>query len=117
MRIKIIHHNVRNWINPTHINELSNYYITQDPHIITINSHSIIKTDKFVKLYGYSGYTKHKQRAAGVAILVKFNIPHTFHTETINDNIMATTINTTQGKITIITFYRPPDKIHSHLLT
>ena len=108
MRIKIIHHNVRNWINPTHINELSNYYITQDPHIITINSHSITKTDKFVKLYGYSGYTKHKQRAAGVAILVKFNIPHTFHTETINDNIMATTINTTQGKITIVTFYRPP---------
>ena len=108
MSIKIIHHNVRNWVNPSHINELCNYYITQDPHIITINSHSIIKADKFVKLFGYSGYTKHKQRAAGVAMLIKHNIPHTFHTDTINDNIMAATINSTHGKITIVTFYRPP---------
>ena len=108
MSIKIIHHNVRHWVNPIHINENSNYYISQDPHIITINSHSITKADKFVKLYGYSGYTKHKQLSAGVAILIKYNIPHTFHTDTTNDNIMAATINTIHGKITIVTFYRPP---------
>ena len=108
MFIKIIHHNVRNWINPVHINDLSNYYISQDPHIITINSHSITRTDKFVKLFGYSGYTKNKQQAAGVAILIKHNIPHTFHTNSTNENIIAATITTNQGKLTIVTFYRPP---------
>ena len=108
MFINIIHHNVRHWVNPIHINELSNYYISQDPHIITINSHSITKPDKFVKLFGYSGYTRHKQISAGVAILIKYNIHHTFHTDTNNNNIMAATINTKHGKITIVTFYRPP---------
>ena len=107
MFIKIIHHNVRNWINPIHINDMSNYYISQDPHIITLNSHSITKTDKFVKLFGYSGFTQNKQQAAGVAILIKHNIPHIFHTNTTNKNIMAATITTKQGKLTIVTFYRP----------
>ena len=50
MIMKIIHHNVRNWINPIHINENNNYYLSQDAEIITINSHSIIKTDKLVKI-------------------------------------------------------------------
>ena len=108
MIIKIIHHNVRNWVNPIHINEISNYYLSQNADIITINSHSIIRQDKFVKLYNYSGYTKNKQQHAGVAILIKQNIQHTFHTNTTNDNIMAATIKTNQGKLTIVTFYRPP---------
>ena len=41
-------------------------------------------------------------------MLIKSNIQYTFHTNTTNKNIMATTIYTTRGKITIVTFYRPP---------
>ena len=110
MKIKIIHHNVRHWINPMNINENSNFYLSKDPDIITINSHSIRDTRKNVKLFNYSGYTKNKinQAGSGVAILVKQNIQHIFHTNTINENIMAVTIDTTHGKLTIITFYRPP---------
>ena len=41
-------------------------------------------------------------------MLIKANLQHTFHTNTSNKNIMAATIYTMNGKITIITYYRPP---------
>ena len=45
---------------------------------------------------------------SGVAVLIKKDIPHTFHTDTFSNNILAATIQTKQGKMKIITFYRPP---------
>ena len=116
MRLKIIHHNVRSWTDPNNINELSRYYIKEDADIITINSHNIIAPDKHVKLFGYSGYTQNKERHAGVAILVKQHIPHTFHHKTRDKNTLAATITTHHGKISIITFYRPPRQEHLPLL-
>ena len=108
MKLKIIHHNVRLWNNPDNINQNSNYYIQEDADIITINLHDITKQDKYVKLHEYSAYTKNKERNSGVAILIKHNIIHTFHHITTNKNTLAATVNTSHGKITIITFYRPP---------
>ena len=108
MRLHLIHHNVRSWANFCNVQILSNYYLKSNPDIITINSHGITQQHKNVKLLHYSGYTKNKQLQSGVAILIKSHIQHTFHTNTTNNNIMAATIHTTQGKITIITLYRPP---------
>ena len=108
MRIHLIHQNVRSWTNYSNAQILSNYYLSKDPDVITINGHSISQQNKNVKLLNYSGFTKNKQAHSGVAILVKSNIQHTFHTNTSNKNIMAATIFTMKGKITIITFYRPP---------
>ena len=108
MRLKIIHLNVRHWINTENINVICNYFLQQYPDVITINSHSITKTDKYVKLANYLAYTKNKEKHAGVAILIKKEIPHIFHTNTMNKNILAANLQTRQNKLTIITFYRPP---------
>ena len=107
MRCKIVHHNVRNWVNPLYKNALSNIYLKEDPEVVTINSHSITHQDKHVKLFNYSGHTQNRGQHSGVAILIKKSIPHTFHTDTTNKNIMAATIMLHQTKLTIITFYRP----------
>ena len=108
MRLKILHLNVRHWKNPANINIFSNYFLQVNPDIITINSHSITRADKNVKLVNYSGYTKNKEIHAGVAILIKKEIPHSFHTNTSNKNFMAVTLKTNQGNLTIATFYKPP---------
>ena len=108
MRIHLIHQNVRCWSNYTNAQILSNYYLSKDPDVITINGHSISQQHKNIKLLNYSGFTKNKQAHSGVAILIKSNIQHIFHTNTFNKNIMAATIYTMKGKVTIITFYRPP---------
>ena len=58
MRIKIIHYNVRHWINTHKINIMSNYLLKEDPDIITLNAHTITKPDKNIKLVNYSALTK-----------------------------------------------------------
>ena len=108
MKIKIIHLNVKHWINTNNINMMSNYFLREDPDIITLNAHSITKSDKNVKLVNYSAVTKNKEMDSGIAILVKKDIPHSFHTDTYNNNILAVTIQTRQDRMRIITFYRPP---------
>ena len=116
MRLKLLHHNVRSWTSPANINENSRYYIKEDADIITINSHSITNPEKHVKLFGYSAFTKNKERHAGVAILIKQHIPHTFHHNTRDKNTLAATITTQHGNISVITFYRPPRQDHLPLL-
>ena len=108
MKIKIIHYNVWHWTNFHNINMMCNYFLKEDPDIITINSHSTTKSDKNVKLANYSALTKNNQMNSRVAILVKKDIPHTFHTDIHNNNVLAVRVQSTQGKMRIITFYRPP---------
>ena len=108
MRVHLIHHNVRSWSNFSNAQTLSNYYLKNDPDVITINGHSITQQHKNVKLLNYSGYTQNEQLYSGVAILVKSNIQHNFHTNTSNKNTMEATIYTSKGKLTVVTFYRPP---------
>ena len=91
-----------------HKNVLSNIYLKEDPEIVTINSHGITNLDNHVKLFNYSGFTQNREQNAGVAILVKSSIPHTFHSNTVNQNIMAVSLFLNQVKITIVTYYRPP---------
>ena len=71
MRLKIIHLNVRSWTDPQNINNKGNYFLQQNPDIITINVHSITRQDKNVKLANYSAITINKENHAGVAIIVK----------------------------------------------
>ena len=89
MKIKIIHYNVWHWTNFHNINMMCNYFLKEDPDIITINSHSTTKSDKNVKLANYSALTKNNQMNSRVAILVKKDIPHTFHTDIHNNNVLA----------------------------
>ena len=99
---------MRHWTNSHNINMMSNYLLKEDPDVIAINAHSITKSDRNVKLVKYSAFTKNKQKDSGVALLIKKDIPHTYHSNTFNNNILAATIQTKQGKMKIITFYRPP---------
>ena len=108
MKLKILHHNVRAWQGYSNRTILSNYYLSEDPDVITLNEHGITHPNTYIKLYGYKGYTKGITHHAGVAILIRRNIQHKLHTKTTNPDIMAATLSTSKGKILVVTFYRPP---------
>lgn len=107
MRLNICHHNVRHW--GIHKNMLSNYYISNDFDIITINSHGLNTNNKeFLKIFGYSNITTGNELHAGTAILIKSKYSHTHYKSNIDNNTSYSIINTDKGKILIFTFYRPP---------
>lgn len=106
MGLKIIHHNVLHWRNHRH--QLSNYYLREDPDVITINGHCITREEDKIKLLGYHCVTKNLQHHSGVAILVKKTLRHQVETATTNDNFIWATIHTDEGPLTVATFYKPP---------
>ena len=70
MRLDIIHHNVRTW--GRYKNNLSNYYLTHNPDIISINSHGLDSNkDQFLKIFSYSNLTTGNGPHSGTAILCK----------------------------------------------
>ena len=105
--LNIISHNIRAWTQ-NNKNELSNYYLTNNPDIVAMQSHGIRDQTKYIKLFGFSGHTSGNEAHSGVATLTKYNIKHTFHSNTWDINTLATTIETTRGPICVINFYRPP---------
>ena len=107
MRLKICHHNVRHW--GIHKNMLSNYYISNNFDIVTINSHGLNTENKeFLKIFGYSNITTGNELHAGTAILIKSKYIHTHYKSNIDKNSAYSIIQTDKGKILIYTFYRPP---------
>ena len=109
-KLTIIHLNVHHWTTNKH--NYSNYFLKHNPDIITINSHSITNTNNTIKLLGYKTYIKNYENNAGVAILIKHNIQHTPHTDTLDKNTLSLTVQTNSGNIQILTFYRPPREDH-----
>ena len=101
MQLEVMHHNVRSRTRFENINTLSNIYLQQHPEIVIINSHSISRQDKNLKLFGYSSLTKNKHKYEGVAILVKDTISYSFHTDLTNKNTLAVTLHTNTGNINI----------------
>ena len=106
MKLNICHHNVRHW--GLHKNMLSNYYLSHDFDIITINSHGLNSENReFIKIFGYSNITTGNELHAASAILIKSKYIHTNYRSNIDKNSSYSIINTDKGKILIFTFYRP----------
>ena len=103
-KLKIIQHNVLSWTF-TRRNELCNYYFSEDPDIILLNS--IGKNS--VKIHGYCSYLKNtpNEDHAGIAIAVKRNIPAQL-LDDFSEDVLAIQIQTTRGHIIVATTYVPP---------
>ena len=104
--LTIIQHNVRNWTNNSF--SYSNIYNSINPHIILINEHSI-RTGKFLKIFNYNTIVSNKSddNHNGSAIAIRKDITYRLHDDFYSD-LLAITIETIQGHITIATTYNPP---------
>lgn len=104
--IKILQHNVQTWSNKKFA--LSNIYNNIDPDIILINDHSLTNNSP-LKIFNYHTYTCNKENEphAGAAIAIKSHIPYKLH-DNFHSDMLAITIETLQGPITIGTAYIPP---------
>ena len=74
--VRIIQHNVMHWTKERPV-ELSNYYRSENPDIILMNSTSVINEDK-IKIYKYNIIQKNvlNERSAGIAIAIRKNIKY-----------------------------------------
>jgi len=105
-RLTIVQHNVRNW--HTDKTGLTNIYNQLDPDIILINEHS--NTDgQTLKIFNYKTFQRNRdnENHAGSAIAIKNSIPFRLHDD-FDSDMLAVTIETRQGPITIATDYIPP---------
>ena len=102
--IKIIQHNVLHWTKERSV-ELSNYYRSENPHIILINSTSVINEDK-IKIYNYNIIQKNflNERSAGIAIAIRKNIKYRALDDFVDD-ILGIELRTSKGPIIILTNY------------
>ena len=112
--LTIIQHNVRSWNNNKIA--LSNIYNQYNPDIILINSHSLLQHEH-LKIFNYNVFQCNKENEphAGTAIAIKKNISFKLHDTFITD-ILAITINTQQGPITIATSYIPPRRNYLNII-
>ena len=107
MRLNIIHHNVRTW--GRYKNNLSNYYLTHNPNIFSINSHGLNSNkDQFFKIFSYSNLASGNGPHSGTTILCKTNQKHAHFKTSLDTNSLYTIIHTNTGKILIYSLYRPP---------
>jgi len=105
-RLKIVQHNVLNW--QTNRHALINIYNQIDPDIILINAHC--NTDgQTLKIFNYLTFQRNTTNTnhSGSAIAIKKNIPFRLHDD-FHSDLLAITIETRQGPITIATTYIPP---------
>lgn len=104
--IKILQHNVAH-LKP-YRSTLYHTYRTINPDVILLNSHGL-KNSETIKLYGYTSYqiNTSEERHDGSAILIRNTIKHKLNDNFMTD-VLAITIETTTGPITIATTYLPP---------
>ena len=82
-----------------------------NPHVILINSHGRLDNEP-IKIYPYRIYQQNLRNvhlSDGVAIAVRHDVPHKV-TRDFTSEVMAVTLMTTQGEITIATCYFPPSR-------
>ena len=103
--IHIIQHNINTWNNKRY--ELYNTYRHLTPDIILLND--IGNTTSPIRLQGFNVYQRKSNNNVhgGTAIAIRRSIPHTIEDKFITD-LIAVTIDTRQGPITIATDYIPP---------
>ena len=105
-RITIIQHNVRCWLNYKHA--LTNIYLNTDPDIILINEHHLPDHER-PKIINYNTYSSNKNNFSygGVAIAIKKTLKYKIHDD-FDTDMLAITLQTEQGPLTIGTSYVPP---------
>ena len=110
--LTVIQHNVNSWFNKTH--ELYNIYSKYNADIILIN-HTGYSTN--IHLEHYTTYYSNKQELhyGGTAIAIKSYISHTV-IDSFETDLLAVTVNTRQGPITIATDYIPPNAQFLHFI-
>lgn len=113
-RLTIIQHNVQNW--RTNRITLSNIYNQTSPDIILLNSHSLTNNDQ-LKIFNYNVFScnKSNENHAGAAIAIKKGLTFRLHDNFYSD-LLAITIDSLQGPITIATSYVPPRRNYLNLI-
>ena len=106
--LHIIQHNVRHYYN--NIDKLHADWLKENPDIILLNSTYLNpKENKYIsfksKECDYKVYITPKNLHNGSAILIKKSINH-FPVNTKNNELLAVTVKTNTGLVTISTFYR-----------
>ena len=109
----IIQHNVRNY--GTNWSSLHSEWDKLKPDVILLNATCLnpnpppkSKIPNFIFYKNYKVHTTQKGLNNGSAILIKNSIQHT-RVKTGDDQLLAVTITTTKGLLTIGTFYKPFD--------
>ena len=101
-RIRVLHHNVRNWGDSRH--SLCNSFREVDPDVITINSHG---SGGNLRIWGYSVVAKGAAELHdGWAIAVRRNLRFRV-LDLSEDGILAVQLQTEDGPLVIATYYRP----------
>ena len=110
--ITIIQHNVNHWRNKKY--ELSNVYRNINPDIILLNDTGMTAEER-IKIPYFDTYQSNKQgrQHRGTAIAIRSNLKYTLHDDFETD-ILAVTIETRQGPITVATDYLAPNTEYLH---
>jgi hypothetical protein len=113
-KLTILQHNVRGW--KTNKAALTNIYNNINPDIILINEHGIT-TDERLKIFNYNVHTNNKtnRRSHGTAIAIRQDIEYRLIDDFTTD-LLAVTIQTRQGEVTIATAYSPPNSPYLNLI-
>ena len=109
--ITVVQHNVNSWNNKKY--ELSNVYRNLNPDIILLNDTGVC--EERIKIPYFDTYQSNKQGRwhRGTAIAIRSNMKYKLHDDFETD-LLAVTIETQQGPITVATDYLPPNTDYLH---
>ena len=112
--LTILQHNVNSWTNKKY--ELTNIYNRLNPDIILINDHAMTN-DRRLKIFNYNIHSSNKSnlRHRGTAIAIRQDIQYRLHDD-FDTDLLAITVQTRQGPITIATDYIPPNAPYLHYI-
>lgn len=112
-KLKIIQHNVLKWTS-IRANELTNYYLNNDPDIILLNSTGNLNSNQIRILnYNINYKNSYNEDKAGIAIAIKKSINYKL-LEIPEEDMLAIEVNTTKGAIIIASMYQPPKRLHTY---
>ena len=113
-KLIVLQHNVNVWNDKQHA--LTNIYNNCDPDMILLNDHSMTD-DKLVKIFNFNIHQSNKTNChhRGTAIAIKKTLQYRLHDDFETD-LLAVTVTTRQGPITIATDYIPPNSPYLHYI-
>ena len=113
-KLTILQHNVNCWNNTRHA--LINIYNQTNPDLILINDHSLTE-DKRLKIFNYNVHQNNKSNGIhkGTAIAIRKNLDYKL-LDDLEMDLLAVTIDSRQGPITIATDYIPPNSPFLHYI-
>ena len=112
--LTILQHNVNIWNDKRH--SLTNIYNDHDPDIILINDHSLNDNNR-LKIFNYNVHQCNKTNGyhRGTAIAIKKDLNYRL-LDDFETDLLAVTIDTRQGPITVATDYIPPNSPFLHFI-